>query len=57
MKRWRKEETQMKSKKFNTVKQFYDGGLWGESRVRAAVVKGWITAEEYKEITGEDYER
>lgn len=47
----------MKSKKFNTVKQFYDGGLWGESRVRAAVVKGWITAEEYKEITGEDYER
>lgn len=43
----------MKSKKFNTVKKFYDGGLWGISRVRAAVEKGWITKEEFFEITGE----
>lgn len=56
MKRWRKEETQMKSKKFNTVKQFYDGGLWGESRVRAAVVKGWITEDEFFEITGTSFD-
>ena len=46
----------MKSKKFETVKKFYDGGLWGISRVRAAVVKGWITEEEFFEITGEAYE-
>lgn len=45
-----------KSKKFKTVKQFYDDGLWGINRVHDAVGKGWITAEEYREITGEDYE-
>lgn len=45
-----------KSKKFKTVKQFYDGGLWSINRVHDAVGKGWITAEEYQEITGEDYE-
>ena len=44
-----------KSKKFDTVKKYYDGGLWALYRVRAAVVKGWITAEEYQEITGERY--
>lgn len=46
----------MKSKKYNIVKQYFDDGLWGIARVRAAVAKGWITAEEYKEITGEDYQ-
>lgn len=46
----------MKSKKFNIVKQFYDGGLWGEGRVRAAVAKGWITPDEYQEIIGERYD-
>ena len=43
------------SKKFKTVKSFYDRGLWSRERVRNAVIKKWITAEEYKEITGEDY--
>lgn len=46
----------MKSNKFNVVKQYFDGGLWRIARVRAAVVKGWITVKEYKEITGEDYQ-
>ena len=43
------------SKKFKTVKNFYDRGLWSQERVRNAVIKGWITEEEYKTITGEDY--
>jgi len=44
------------SKKFEKVKQYYDEGLWNKARVRNAVVKGWITADEYMEITGEKYE-
>lgn len=43
------------SKNFEKVKGYYNAGLWSIERVRAAVGK-WITAEEYKEITGEDYE-
>lgn len=43
------------SKKFKTVKNFYDRGLWSRERVRNAVIKNWITADEYKEITGEAY--
>lgn len=44
------------SKKFNTVKKYYDLGMWSENQVRNAVVKGWITAEEFTEITGKPYE-
>ena len=43
-----------KSKNFNKVKEYYDRGLWSKTRVKNAVGK-WITQEEYKEITGEDY--
>ena len=43
------------SPKFEKVKSYYDKGLWKISRVREAVVKGWITEEEFKKITGEDY--
>lgn len=42
--------------KFQNVKQYYENGLWGKSRVYDAVVKGWITSEEYLEITGEPFE-
>ncbi|MBQ7548063.1 MAG: XkdX family protein [Clostridia bacterium] len=42
--------------KFEKVKYYYDHGFWSIDRVRNAVVKGWITAEQFKEITGEDYE-
>ena len=45
------------SKKFAKVKRYYDDGLWTKSMVANAVVKGWITAEEYEIITGEPYER
>lgn len=43
------------SKNFEKVKKYYDEGRWNEARVRNAVVKEWITEEEYKEITGMDY--
>jgi len=43
------------SKNFDKVKRYYDAGLWGINKVRQAVVKGWITEEEFKEITGQDY--
>ena len=43
------------SKMYETVKDFFDRGLWKNNRVRDAVKMGWITAEEYKNITGEDY--
>lgn len=44
----------MHSKKYETVKSWYELGkplAW----IHNAVVKGWITAEEYEEITGQDY--
>lgn len=46
----------MHSKKFEKVKNYYDSGFWTLAMVRNAVVKGWITAEEYREITGKDFE-
>jgi len=44
------------SKKYATVKKYYDMGMWSKGMVANAVVKGWITAAEYEEITGEVYE-
>ena len=44
------------SKHFKKVMGYYDSGLWSIERVRNAVVKNWITAEEFKTITGEEYE-
>lgn len=41
------------SKKFKTVKDAYDRGSWNKTMVANAVTKGWITEEEYQEITGE----
>ena len=43
------------SPKFNKVKMYYDTGMWNITMVRNAVVKAWITAEEFKIITGENY--
>ena len=42
--------------KFEKVKLYYEKGLWDKSRIRNAVIKGWITAEEYENIVGEPYE-
>lgn len=44
------------SKNFEKVKNYYETGRWDEYRVSEAVKKGWITAEEYEEITGQPYE-
>ena len=43
------------SKNFEKVKRYYDTGLWNIRMVHNAVGR-WITPEEYKEITGEDYD-
>ncbi len=40
------------SKDYAKIKAWYDMGLWNESRVREAVVKGFLTPEEFREITG-----
>ena len=44
------------SKKFEFVKGAYERRTWNITMVRNAVVKGWITAEEFEIITGEVYE-
>ena len=44
------------SAKFEKVKKYYESGLWNLTMVRNAVKKSWITEEEYREITGEEYE-
>lgn len=43
------------SEKFDLVKGFYESGVWKKKAVKNAVVKGWITAEEYTEIVGEEF--
>ena len=46
----------MHSKKYEVVKRNYRLRLWDIDRVRNAVEKNWITAEEFEEITGESFE-
>ncbi|MBQ1780586.1 MAG: XkdX family protein [Bacteroidales bacterium] len=43
------------SRKFEFVKAAYERGTWNKTMVRNAVVKGWITEEEYEIITGEPF--
>lgn len=44
------------SPKFETVKGYYDSGLWKKKAARNAVLKNWVTAAEYEEIVGEPFE-
>lgn len=37
---------------YEKIKQYYEQGFWDEARVREAHAKGFITAEQFKEITG-----
>ncbi len=39
------------SQKYETVKRYYDSGLWDVGKVRNAVGR-WITPEEFEMITG-----
>ena len=41
---------------FEKIKLYYETGLWDIERVKNAVIKGKITAEQFKEITGQDYD-
>lgn len=41
---------------FEIIKRNFDRGLWSANMVALAVRKGVITAEQYKAITGENYE-
>lgn len=43
------------SKNYDKVKRYFGMKLWDETRVRNAVAKGWITEEEFVEITGTAY--
>ena len=41
--------------KYEMVKDFYDRGLWNLTRVKNAVIKNWITEDEFETITGQQY--
>ena len=41
---------------YQTIKRNYDRGLWSAAMVKMAVRKGIITREQYREITGEEYQ-
>lgn len=43
------------SEKYDLVEKYYKTRLWNEQQTRNAVKKGWITAEEFEEITGDRY--
>ena len=43
------------SKMFNMVKKNFERGLWNLTLVRSSVKKGYITKEEFSEITGSEY--
>ena len=46
----------MMSKWYKKIKEWYKAGYWTAGMVRNAVVKGKITTDEFKEITGEEYD-
>lgn len=40
---------------FKIVKRYYDKGIYTKEDVKTFVKAGKLTADEYKEITGDDY--
>ena len=44
------------SKYYEIVKRDYDNGSWNLYRIKRAVAKGWITEDEFTEITKIKYE-
>ena len=44
------------SEKYELVKGYYESGKWKKKAVKNAVIKNWITVDEYEEIVGEPYE-
>lgn len=43
------------SRLYNTIKRYYDMGLYNKDQLRVFVQKMAITPEEYEQITGEPY--
>lgn len=43
------------SDRYNKVKKYYDDELWTLEMVKNAVIKRWITAEEFEQITHTKY--
>lgn len=43
------------SSHYEEMKFYYDNNLWPISALKLAVVKAWITADEFATITGEAY--
>lgn len=41
---------------YERIKYYFNAGLWNTQMVKMAVRKGVITAEQFKEITGQDYQ-
>ncbi len=41
---------------FELIKRNFERGLWTAAMVKVAVRKGVITKEQYREITGKDYQ-
>lgn len=44
-----------KSQKFDDIKKYFDFEFWDIKKVRNAVIKNWITEQEFNLITGEKY--
>ena len=43
------------SDKFELLKGYFNDGLWDEKRMKNAVVKSWITMDEFESIVGKEY--
>lgn len=43
------------SKWYKKIKEWYEAGYWTKVMVKNAVIKKRITADEYKNITDDDY--
>ena len=41
--------------KYGMVKCYFEHGMWSANQVKDAVTKGLITSDEYKKITGEEF--
>ena len=46
----------MASAKFNDYKSYFDTKKWSKDMIHMAVERGYLTEEEYKTITGDDYQ-
>ena len=44
-----------RSPKYEKVRGYYVRGLWDLRRVKNAVIKNWITSEEFRLITGTEF--